>query len=188
MDNLEKFINNNREAFDNENSPDIWSEIDNKIETKKIKQNINLKIFRNIAAAIVIFLMAWFGKDFIRNKENFPEEQQQIVMDDNAENEPYVTLMEAEYYYTSEIEKKKEEIIKITNNNTEIASDIDMEMIELDKIYKELKDELNDNYNNEKVIEAMIQTYRIKLDILNTIQEQIKPENDENNNEDYHEI
>ena len=38
----------------------------------------------------------------------------------------------------------------------------------------ELKDDLNDNADNDEVIQAMIQNYRIKLEILEEMLNQIK--------------
>ena len=49
----------------------------------------------------------------------------------------------------------------------------------LDSAYEDLKYDLKENINNEKVINAMIENYRIKLEIL----EQILQELDEKSNE-----
>ena len=45
---------------------------------------------------------------------------------------------------------------------------------ELDKIYKGLKNDLKDNVSNEEVIEAMIQNFRLKLQLLEEIQRQLQ--------------
>jgi hypothetical protein len=47
-------------------------------------------------------------------------------------------------------------------------------MVELDKVFEELKRDLKDNSDNEEVIEAMIQNYRIKLEVLDEILTQLK--------------
>ena len=55
------------------------------------------------------------------------------------------------------------------------------EMIELKGIYKELKGELKGNIENEKIINAMIQNYRMRLEILETLLEQLNSLEKEDN-------
>ncbi len=61
-----------------------------------------------------------------------------------------------------------------------------MEFSDLDVLFKELKEDLNDNADNHEVIEAMIQNYSIKLEILEDMLNQIKPEQKNNNHEEIH--
>jgi hypothetical protein len=55
----------------------------------------------------------------------------------------------------------------------------------MDKVFEELKEDLRDNAANEEVIEAMIQNYRLKLDILEEMLYRLKqarqPQKDEEN-------
>jgi len=44
----------------------------------------------------------------------------------------------------------------------------------MDSIYSSLRKDLKDNINNKEVVEAMIQNYRIRLDILENMLQQIK--------------
>ena len=92
-------------------------------------------------------------------------------------------LMEAEYYYTAQIEERKEEFYCLTANNTGLRDDINMEMVELDQVFKNLKEDLKDNADNEEVVFAMIQNYRLKLEILEEILSQLRSA--EKNNDCY---
>jgi Ni,Fe-hydrogenase III component G len=53
--------------------------------------------------------------------------------------------------------------------------------LELDNIFKELKHDLKDNAANEEVLQAMIQNYRIKLEILTEILEQLNKSKNKKN-------
>ena len=53
----------------------------------------------------------------------------------------------------------------------------------LDSAYVELKNDLKDNVDNEEVINAMIQNYRIKLQILEQILDNIQSNEDKENEE-----
>lgn len=163
-DKLEKYILDQREKFDDlEPDPKIWD----RIETRKAKlvkidwKSISLKA----AAVAAIFVASYFFHDYMDSRNegltgftaNKTEEAGSPIMRE---------LIEAEAYYTSMINLKKEEVIQLTSNSPDIQKEIDNEMRELDKVFEELKEDLKDNADNEEVIEAMIQNYRLKLDIL----------------------
>ena len=54
---------------------------------------------------------------------------------------------------------------------------------QLDEVYKELMNDLQDNADNEEVVQAMIENYRIRLQILEQILNEIKGEQDEETDE-----
>lgn len=90
-----------------------------------------------------------------------------------AEQDEVNELAEASNYYTNEIENKKEEILICVAYDPEIKSEINEEFSPLDAAFNELKKDLNDNADNSQVMEAMIQNYRTKLDLLNDIKNQL---------------
>jgi predicted CopG family antitoxin len=61
------------------------------------------------------------------------------------------------------------------------------DMEELDDVYRELKEDLKDNASNPEVIEAMILNYRVKLEILEDLLNQLKEKEhqDDENEESY---
>ncbi len=182
-DKLEKFILENRESFDTQvPSQDVWEKI-KKPERKSISLNWKTIAFR-AAAVVVIFVSSYYFHDFMNNKTT------SVVAESNSfmieENPLYKNLIEAELYYSAEINYKKQEFFRLTNNSPALQKAISMELSDLDVLFKELKEDLNDNADNHEVIEAMIQNYRIKLEILEDMLNQIKPEQKNNNHEEIH--
>ena len=66
QDKLEKFVSENRQAFDEfEPSLQNWEQINKNIQPKK--PNLFLKISWQVAAAIVIFVSSYYFHDYINN-------------------------------------------------------------------------------------------------------------------------
>ena len=180
-DKLEKFIIDHRNEFDEmEPSPMLWD----KIETRK-PQTVSLNwktIGLRVAAVVVIFISSYYFHDFMETRNTG---ENTIVSESgmNGQNSMYQELVEAEFYYTSQIEETREAVFHLTSNNHRLRNDINTELLDLDKVFQELKNDLKDNADNEEVIVAMIQNYRLKLEILKDILNQLKS-TDENNNDD----
>jgi hypothetical protein len=71
----------------------------------------------------------------------------------------------------------------LAGENSGIIEDINIEFEELDQVFDELKADLRDDAANEEVVEAMIQNYRIKLEILEEILIQLKSADEKNHND-----
>lgn len=185
-DKLEKFILDHREEFDDfEPNPALFEGV------KTRQPKVFLGKWNNAAwkaaAAVVIFIASYFFHDWM----NAPETPQLANVEEPAEqpSEIFKILMEAEMYYTSQINSKKEEFYYLSSGYPEIQQEINYELVELDSVYAELKRDLKDNAANQEVIEAMIQNYRIKLDILEDVLQQMHAaKKDENGKEESHEI
>ena len=131
------------------------------------------------AAVIIIFASAWYLNDLTDNKQ----ETQNIVQTKNFTPEDeslYRELIEAEVYYSSQIDFRKEELFRLAGNDPVLRDEINFELVELDEVYQDLKDDLKDNADNEEVIEAMIQNYRLKLGILEDILYQLESQDEKN--------
>lgn len=171
-DRLEEFIRDNREQFDDlDPRPEVWDRIQKR---KAPVLNIGWKaILWRAAAVVIIFFSSYI---FFRLTDKDP-----VVPAGNlyselpAEQSPLVgELKEAEMYYTSQIEFMRAEAIRLSQGDPQVKEIIDTEMIDLDQVFRELKNDLKDNTDNEEVIEAMIQNYRIKLEVLEEILRQLK--------------
>jgi len=181
-DKLEKYILDHREQFDDqEPDPAIWEKIDTR---KSPVIRINWKdIAWKAAAVAAIFVSSYFFHDYMSSRKN---SSHNLLGENKEETSPMVReLIEAEAYYTSLIELKKDEVFRLTASHPEIRYEIDMEMVDLDRVFSELKDDLKDNADNEEVIEAMIQNYRLKLDILEEMLLQLNQINDNQNENDH---
>ncbi|MBI5540633.1 MAG: hypothetical protein HY951_11280 [Bacteroidia bacterium] len=228
QDKLERFVSENKQAFDElEPSMQIWEQIDKSIKPKK--PNLFIKISWQIAAAIAIFVASYYFHDYVNDNKVYyanttkqiknvsfiakqaknpdvlktinhskpnkndvnvisKEEKQiannsQIKQTNNQKNENgyYSELNELSIYYTSKINKEKNDLFILTANNPEVKKEINDEFGKLDKAYKELKNDLKENINNEQVIEAMIENYKLKMEMLEFIKRQVSIEVTEKN-------
>jgi len=182
-DKLEEFILGHREQFDGEvPSPQVWDRIEKR---KAPVFGIGWKAIAWRAAAVVIIFFSSYIFFRLTDKspagkpgqayQEMPEMQSPLVND----------LKEAEIYYTSQIEFMRAEVIRVSDGDPGVREMIDTQMVDLDQVYEELKRDLKDNTDNEEVIEAMIQNYRIKLEILEEILSQIKQSKEPANTQEY---
>jgi len=175
-DKLEKFVIDNRDEFDDlEPNPALWEKI-NPQQPKVI--HINWKrVMMQAAAVVVIFISSYYFHDFMQNRDS----GKNLATDETVtkDQEQYLDLMEAEVYYTSMIDSKKEEIFTLAASQPLLRDEINNELIELDEDFRNLKEDLNDNADNEEVIAAMIQNYRLKLRILEETLTQLQQSNNE---------
>ena len=97
---------------------------------------------------------------------------------------------EVEQYYVKQVNLMEDEIEGIWINGQ--PDDKDMlidELNQMDETYKELQKDLKANPNDERVINAMIEHYQRKVEVMNYILSQLKEIQDSNenqiNNENY---
>jgi hypothetical protein len=181
-DKLEKYILDHREQFDDqEPDPGVWDRIDTR---KSPVIRINWKsIAWKAAAAAAIFVASYFFHDYMATRN---QSSKRLMGENAGDTTPIVNeLIEAEAYYSSRINLKKEEVFRLTASNPEVRSEVNKEMVDLDRVFSELKQDLKDNADNEEVIEAMLQNYRLKLDILEEMLLQLKQSNESQNEKDH---
>jgi hypothetical protein len=187
-DKLERFIIENREAFD-----DIQPKADlfRKIETGKKRKTIHLNwktIAMRAAAVVVIFISSYYFHDFMQNHNRNTALTVNNDRMNTEQSQMYIELQEASFYYSSQIEETKAIVYRMTGSNADLRREINNELMDLDKVFQELKDDLKDNADNEEVIVAMIQNYRLKLEILKDILNQLKAADEKNNRDEAKQI
>ena len=194
-DRLENYVREHRDEFDTiEPSDDLWNaivarkeEMSHDESTVKqqpkrvlINRSVYVRWISRVAAAVVIFFASYYYHDYKSNKE--------MIAENNTESAAnpvlYNTLVEANYYYTSQINQEKEKLYSLTVGNSTLRKEIQNELDELDKEFNKLKEDLNDNVDNEEIIAAMIQNYRIKLSILQDVMMQLQDKNKVNTSDD----
>jgi len=91
-------------------------------------------------------------------------------------------LREAEIYYTNMVDNRLEELTPLIQQDPELQNELNNDLSELDSLYTELQKDLVDNIANDEVVEAMIQNYRLKLEILEDLLEKLQEtsKNEEN--------
>jgi hypothetical protein len=83
-------------------------------------------------------------------------------------------VSEMERYYQREINQKIS-LIQEEESGSAILSDLEM----MDAAFAELKNDLKDNIDNEEVVAAMMENYRLKLEILEQIVIELEKEKGE---------
>lgn len=183
-DKLEKFVINHRHEFD-QYEPDaaLFDRI------RKPKPVINMfgwnSLLWKAAAVVIIFVASYYFHDFM-NSNSQKQQVAELETETMQPSEKIKMMIEAEAYYTAQIEDRRHELTLLAQDQPEIHKEINYELLELDSVYADLKSDLKDNASNEEVIEAMIQNYRIKLDILEEVLSQLRTAKNElnENNQD----
>jgi len=169
--NLEQFIQNNREAFDNCKAPaGLWDKIDKLIGEEiihsseanevvfKFKKSSISKLKMWAIAASMVLLIGYTSIFYLNNKSDSTE---QIVADVAPQ---YGDKM---VQYTSLIEIKREEIKQIETNDPVMYKEFATEIEKLNQDYQNLQTELSQTPNQEDLVKAMVQNLQVQLDILN---------------------
>lgn len=83
-------------------------------------------------------------------------------------------ISEIEGFYASQINQKVS-LIKNHETGDRILSDLE----KMDEVFAELKSDLKENVDNEEVLMALMENYRLKLQILEDILNELEKENSE---------
>ena len=171
-DRLEDFVKQQREQFDlHEPDPSIWLKI-NPANEPAVKERRPMRWLRVAAAVAMIFGGSTAGIYFLTGEK---------AETDQFSNELYLEIQETEQYYSQMVTQRYDELKPFLMENPGAQRMLEDDMEELDEVYLELKEDLKDNVSNPEVIEAMVLNYRVKLEILEDLLNQIK----EKENQDY---
>jgi hypothetical protein len=179
-DQLEQFISDNRDQFDLfEPDEKLWAGIESKVSQKKTFRIGWKAVLSRAAAVLIIFAASFLVQEILHRRQSVITEN----TEDNILNE-IPELQEAEIYYTSLLNNKIEQIEPLISENPELGETLQQDLSELDSIYTELQKDLRDNIANDEVVEAMIQNYILKIqileDLLEYMDESSKNQEDEN--------
>ena len=163
-DQLEKFIMDNRDAFDHETPrKDTWNQIDKRLTKKSNMWPTVWKIAAMLFMATTILLV------IDRSQEKIEEP---LLSEE---------LIQAEDYYVSMINEKR--MIIMDELTPEQEEEFLVEIDQLDSMYNELKNTYQTNTSNDRIVDAMISNLQLRLEILNRqleILENIKNQDNEN--------
>ncbi|MDX1407520.1 MAG: anti-sigma factor [Saprospiraceae bacterium] len=154
MDQLEKFIHEHRNRFD-DRSPDpaLWSAIEARLPGQEKRRVVMWKWVAAAAVGLVLILSGVIAGLSI----NHPDFM------DTAE---YQEFREAEHYYSVQLSDRLTQL-----SNYEYDPAIDTDIRELNTIYEELTAELLRGVHPDKnqVIEALIQNYQTRIELLERV-------------------
>jgi CHASE3 domain sensor protein len=162
MDNLEKFIRNNRNDLDRyDPSPEIWDRI------RKDTGNRRIRLWKWSAAAAVAVIVIGIGFIFYSRVQ---DNRQQVGSNNTYQQQ----LGETEFFYNSMINSLYEEAKPMLTRNPDIEKELKADMDHIDSMCSEIKNDLKDNVANEEVVEALIQNYKIKILLLEDMLSKMK--------------
>ena len=171
-DRLEDFVRDHNNEFDIfEPSDALWKGIEKKMD-KGTKHRISFYLSR-VAAVAAIFVLSFAIQQYIFNNRG------EVIIPE---------LQEAEMYYSSLINMKLEQVKPLLTGYPGLQEELERDLTELDSVYKNLKEDLKDNIANQEVLEAMIENYRFRADILEEMVLYLDNTNDvtnSNNNTEY---
>ena len=166
QDNLEKYIADHRSDFDSESPPPmVWMNIEKALgkEEKEAKvvpmKTPTIMRIMQVAAMFVVVM----GVGLLIGLQL--SDGRSAGYDSNPNLQEFV---EAERHYSKQIDKMWT-AVKVSG--VEEQNSIQEDLNALDEVYQDLRNELlNDSgQNTDEVVNAMIENYRTKIDILETV-------------------
>jgi hypothetical protein len=184
MKTIDELINRNRQEFDDrEPSEGHFERFSYKLATRLHRDTATRSIvpylLRAAVVAILVTLSSLYGYDHlisprIHNKMSLSQVSPEY--------------REVETYYVKQVNIMEKEITSLDiNNNPEQKKMLYQELNSMDSTYVELQKELKANPNDQRIINAMIDHYQTKVDVMNYILSQLKQISNETKNSENHE-
>ncbi len=172
-DSLERFIVNNREAFDDlEPTAEVWQKIRKKRSYKDKVVNVLWRVAAVVLLVSTVLLILERGNDQERGA------QERGLTDE---------FSKVEDYYTSLIIHKKQEILN--SKNPSLRRGFLIEIERLDEQYEKLKETYLEQNAGDMLTDAMINNLKLRIQILNKQLEILNQMNkDQENEKSYSEI
>jgi len=167
-DELEKYIIENKNEFDDYKLEEVeklkfWSKISDELpeQSREVISILKKPVFK-IAASILLLLGCGFSY---------------IMLNTNNHENSFVNeeLHEIDNHYKSLVNNQ----IQLIRNNTNISvadqDDFLLLIDDLDAEYDKLKKELKQGVNNKKIMEAIINNYRKKIQLMEDLLDRLYP-------------
>jgi hypothetical protein len=178
MKSIEDIIRNNKDFFDDaEPSAGHLERFNRKLEMRFQSNTIKRSIVPYLLKAAVVTLLItlsslWTWDHFIRTGSTRTTLGQVSPQYKEVEN-----------YYVHQVNLMEGEIVNVDlKNNPEQKKALMKEMKSMDSTYVSLQKELKANPNDERIINAMIEHYQTKLEVMSYIVNQLKSIRNENQN------
>ena len=129
-----------------------------------------------LKAAAVLLLVALSSILIYEQARIYYQNQQELSLEDVSEE-----LGEAELYYTSLIDYKYQEINRLNIDDPKQKEILMIELEEMDKLFHSLQRDFQTNPTDQRIINAMISHYQLKLEVMSQIVRQLEEVNQINN-------
>jgi hypothetical protein len=158
MSNLEDHIKARRELFDTEQPREGHEERFLQKLYSRPARRLQVRHVLQIAASVAILVTS--GIVLINVKKSG---------DKVARQEVPASVIEADIYYTSQMDARYEQIRNFNFEDMEEKTLLLDELKDLDEYHQQLMNDLEANPDDDRVISAMIRHYQIKLEIMDQI-------------------
>jgi hypothetical protein len=178
MKNIDELIRKNRDLFEDQEPMEGHLErfnwkLEKRLHSQATKRSIVPYLLRAAVVTILVTLSSlWTWDHFIRTDKD------RMALGDVSPQ-----YKEVENYYVHQVNMVENELL--TGNletNAEQKDMLQQEMKSMDSVYVQLQKELKANPNDERIINAMIEHYQTKLDVLTYIVNQLKAVRNQNQN------
>ena len=162
MDNLEKFILEHRREFDREvPGLKVWANIDRELDAKRPVRIVWMRRLKVAAAAAVLIAVSCI----IGFQAGTKSVEAKALADISPEH------AEMEQFFNEQINEKMAQLVSYRQDGF-----VRPDLQDLDAVYEDLKKELQDAPvgSEEVVIQAMINNYQTKIDILEQVLDKVK--------------
>ncbi|MEL6974503.1 MAG: hypothetical protein AAGL29_03815 [Bacteroidota bacterium] len=177
MDNLEEYIQKNRKAFDDQSldKDKLWSGISQKLQPQQKVIPLWKKPLMRVAASVTVLLALsltaalWFFQPPLNTEAGFASQE----------------LMEIDMHYqqlvTYQVNLIQQHPRLTASDKEEFLSFMD----ELDAEYDLLRKEMQNNLDNERVLEAIVNNYKKRIELIENLLRQINASKTETDEEGY---
>ncbi len=166
MSELEKFIKDNKEGFEKFEPIDGHQErFLRKLERVEEKHDQSRVLFWRIAAAVIV--MAAVCTSVLLPRFNSPADVQYGSM---SLSEVSSELADVELYYESKLAQEYEEVDKLSKTDPVVHTFME-ELRFLNDQYDTLEARLYESGSHERVVLAMIENFRLRLEIIEKLEE-----------------
>jgi hypothetical protein len=178
MKNIEDIIRNNKDFFEEAEPSDGHLErfnrkLEQRFQVHTIKRSIVPYLLKAAVVTLLITLSSlWTWDHFLR-----PANSRMTLGQVSPQ------YKEVENYYVHQVNMMESEIVSVDlNNGSEQKTMLLKEMRTMDSTYVSLQKELKANPNDERIINAMIEHYQTKLEVMTYIVNQLKSIRNDNQN------
>ena len=170
MENIENIIRKNKAVFEDREPMDghfdrFGWKLEKRLHSQTKRKSIVPYLLRAAVVTLLVTLSSlWAWDNFIRSEKGM------MALGDVSPQ-----YKEVENYYVHQVSLMEGELLNLDfSTNPEQKIMLENEMKSMDSVYVQLQVELKANPNDERIINAMIEHYQTKVDILNYILGQLK--------------
>lgn len=173
MKHLEDIIRSHRGEFDDlEPSEGHFKRFDQKL--RKYNRRKRLFTWNLILKAAVVAVLVVLSGLWVYDRITEQQTPESLALEKVSPE-----VKEAHLYYSSLMDKKYEQIKQFDFRNEEQKEMLLNELHNMDSIYVNIKEDLRTNPNDPRVINALIQHYQMKLEVMNQILDQLRGINEQ---------